>query len=345
MFSGSAIESRRRLPSWSGPFLVYALSIACLIWVYWDFDWRTGLPKIWAMHWPWVALAVICDIGVYVCQAWRWNLLLGPVARIPLWRSVRAIYIGLFANEALPLRTGEIIRVYLQSHWSRIPFPIAISSALIERLIDGVWIIVGFVLTTFFVRLPDNLVLGAGILGSVVAVLSVLLIFAVLERDQTHRLLDGKKWSKTLLLLVDGLNTMGRSRSFYAASAASMLYLLLQVIPIYAIVRGYGVDLSLASSAVVLVVLRLGTVIPGPPGNIGLFNAFAVLGLTLVGVDRQTAVGLSGVMFFAITVPLLLAGCVALFATGVKIGELHRHAQDQLRSRTPAPTPVDTSAT
>ncbi len=288
------------------------------------------------MHWKWVLLAVGCDISVYICQAWRWNLLLAPFASVPLWRTVRAIYIGLFANEALPLRSGEAIRVYLQSLWSHLPFSVTISSALIERLMDGIWLMLGFAITTFFIDLPENLLLGATILGAIVAALAILLGFAVVHRHHARRAFSGSRWAENLHLLVDGLHDIGRSRYFYYAAGASIVYFLLQVIPIYSIMRGYGVEVTLAEAAIVLVVLRFGTIVPGPPGNIGLFNAFAVLGLTLVGVDRQTAIGLSGIMFFAITVPLLLAGTIALAATGIKLAEIQRHAHSHIR-RTQAP--------
>lgn len=321
----------RRIPPWVGPVLVYALSAACLFWVYRDFDWKTELPRLRQMHWRWVALAVLCDISVYICQAWRWNYLLAPFARVPLWRTVRAIYIGLFANEALPLRSGEAIRVYLQSHWNHLPFSVTISSAIIERLMDGVWLMVGFALTTQFIDLPDNLVLGAQILAGIVLVLAILLGLAVIHKHGTKRAFAGSKWAEKVHVLIDSLHVIGRSRYLYYAFVASIAYFLLQVIPIYSIMRGYGVDTSVPEAAVVLVVLRFGTIVPGPPGNIGLFNAFAVLGLTLVGVDRQTAIGLSAVMFFAITVPLLLAGTLALAATGLKLAEIQRHAHSHAR--------------
>jgi len=99
-------------------------------------------------------LGVGCDILVYFCQAWRWNLLLRPVANAKLEAACAPSYIGLFANEILPLRSGEAIRCYLQSLWTDISFPVALSSAIIERLIDGVLLIVGFFLTTFIVELP-----------------------------------------------------------------------------------------------------------------------------------------------------------------------------------------------
>jgi len=322
---------RRFFPAWLGPAVVYAISIGCLLWVYRDFDWHAELPRLKQIHWLWILLAVTCDILVYVSQAWRWNILLSPVVRIPLGRSVRAIYIGLFANEVLPLRSGEAIRCYLQHLWSGISFPVAVSSALIERLLDGVWLILGFFLSTFFVNLDSNLKYGASILATLVMALGVLLAYAVHRRDEAQDVLANNRWLSVLRHLVEGLHAMGRSSSFWMASLASLLYLALQVVPIYAMIRGYGLDLSFGHAAAVLVVLRLGTVIPGPPGNIGLFNAFAVAGLTMLGVDRQTATGLSGVMFFIITVPLLLAGCVALFVTGARLREIQMKAQSHLQ--------------
>ncbi|MCC6369249.1 MAG: flippase-like domain-containing protein [Bryobacterales bacterium] len=333
-----ANRQRVKIPSWVAPTIVYAISIGCLVWVYRDFDWHHQLPRLKRIHWMWILLAASTDILVYVSQAWRWNLLLKPVVEVPILRSVQAIYIGLFANELLPLRSGEAIRCYLQSHWSNISFPVALSSALIERMLDGIWLILGFFLTTFFVRLDNNLKYGASILALLVVALALLLGYAVHRRSEAHDALARYRWLSVLRHLIEGLHAMGQSRSFYMAAAASVLYLGLQVVPIYAMIRGYGVDLSFGHAAVVLVVLRLGTIIPGPPGNIGFFNAFAVAALTLLGVDRQTAKGLSGVMFFVITVPLLLAGCIAIALTGLKLGELQRKAQSHLRRRRPEKT-------
>src|SRR6476659_6827780 len=88
-------------------FLTYALSVACLWWVLHDLDWKEFGENIRTIKWRWVAVAAVADVLVYVWQGWRWSLLLAPVERIPIERSVRAIYVGLFANEVLPFKTGE----------------------------------------------------------------------------------------------------------------------------------------------------------------------------------------------------------------------------------------------
>src|SRR5260370_14396884 len=185
--------------SWILPLLIWVVSIGCLFWIYRDFDWETELPRLQKIHWTWIMLGVGCDILVYFCQAWRWNLLLRPVANAKLGRSVRAIYIGLFANEILPLRSGEAIRCYLQSLWTDISFPVALSSAIIERLIDGVLLIVGFFLTTFIVELPDEIEFGAGVLAVLGAILRALLIYAVQPKDEVHHSLATQSLVSPLL--------------------------------------------------------------------------------------------------------------------------------------------------
>jgi uncharacterized protein (TIRG00374 family) len=326
---------RGYIPPWLGPAVVYALSAACLIWVYRDFDWKSEVPRLMHMHWGWLMLAIACDIGVYICQAWRWNLLLRPFAKVPLWRTVRAIYIGLFANEALPLRSGEAIRIYLQSQWNHLPLSLTISSAVIERLMDGIWLMLGFGITTLFIDLPEKLVIGAQILTGMVVLLAILLAFAVIQKTGGRHIATGNRWTERLHLLIDGLHDIGRSPYLYYSFGASLVYMTLQIVPIYAIIRGYGEDSTIMEAAAVMVVLRLGTIVPGPPGNIGIFNFFALMGLTLVGIDRQTAIGLSGIMFFLITVPLLLAGTIALAATGLKLAEIQRHAHTHLKQARP----------
>ena len=145
---------RRRIPRWVVPVVGYAISLVCLIWVYRGFDWEGELPKLMQTDWRWVTVAVLADILVYIIQGWRWKLLLEPLERLPLVQTIQAIYIGLFANEVLPLRSGEVIRCYLLSRWSRLPFSVVVSSAVTERLFDGTWLVVGFYTAAHFMDLP-----------------------------------------------------------------------------------------------------------------------------------------------------------------------------------------------
>jgi uncharacterized protein (TIRG00374 family) len=280
-----------------------------------------------------VTLAAMADLLVYVTQGWRWSLVLKPVGRPSFLRSIQAIYIGLFANEVLPLRTGEVIRCYLQARWSRIPFSVILSSAVVERLFDGIWLALGFLFVSRFgPDLPNYLLHGEKVLAGALAFTAVLLAIVIFWKHHAHRAVLRSRWSRVLWHVVEALHAMGRSRWFYAAFGVSLAYFALQIVPIYALMKGYGLDLSWGVAAVLLVVLRIGTILPQAPGNVGSFQFFTVLALQLFGVDKSTAIGFSTILFVVTTVPLWLGGLVAVLFAGTNIMHLQRAAHETMNS-------------
>jgi uncharacterized protein (TIRG00374 family) len=320
------------------------VSVACLVWWINGISWAELWEDIRELDWRWVTVAAIADVLVYVVQGWRWGLVLRPVTPISPWSSVGAIFVGLFANEVLPLHAGELIRCFLMARWSKIPISVTMASALIERIFDGVLLIAGLFFSLRYVRhfpLSQRHTRAIGIitdgsisLGVLIALGAVLLAIAMFWREQTlDALLDARLFSWAHVFIED-LHRIGHSRYLYFAAAVSIPYLLLQIVPIYAIMQAYGFDaVSWAQAATLMVLLRLGGVLPQAPGNIGLFQVVSTLVLTLFGAPVAMARRFAFILFVVVTVPLLLVGFVALIASGAKMGDIHREAQAEMRAR------------
>ncbi len=319
-------EKRRKLPSWLPQALGYTASAVCLAWVLHEYDFREIFRAIGMLEWKWVTLAVIADLAVYVVHGWRWKTLLSPVARLPFWRTVQAVYIGLFANEVLPLRTGEVIRCYLLAHWNKLRLSVSFASAAVERMIDGFWMVAAFIITAAFLDLPGYMVDFVQFLAALLVVAAVLFVYVIRHNQHAHAVVRETRWSNTLRHLVEGLHTMGRWRPFSRTVMVSLLYLVLQIVTVYGLMRAYGLDLSVWAASAVLVVIRFGTVIPSAPGNVGLFQASVVLALGLFEVDPIDSKTFSFVFFFALTLPLLIGGAVAVALTGLNLKEIRRRA-------------------
>jgi glycosyltransferase 2 family protein len=324
-------EKWSRIRRWLMPALGYALSAASLVWVFRGFNLQQTLADFATLDWRYVSIAVLLELSVYLAHAWRWNILLQPVARPSYWRSVQAIYIGLYANEILPLRTGELIRCYLVAHWSDFPMSIAISSAVIERILDGVWLVIALLITTQLVPLPGYLIEGTRLMGICLAVLLAILFFIAVHKQRAHAMVSENSWMSGLLHLIEGIHAMGNWRIMLATAGASLVYLALQIVPVWALMEAYGLDLSIWAAVVVYVVNRLGTVIPNAPGNAGVTQLFYVLGLQLFDVPQVTAKQFSLVLFGVLTLPLLIGGFVAVALTGLKIGDIHSRARTSVR--------------
>jgi hypothetical protein len=320
--------------------LSYCLSAGCLVWVLHGYPLTDLIPTIRALDWRWVGLAMGADLSVYLIHALRWDTLLGPVIRLRIWRTVQAIYIGLFANEVLPLRSGELVRCYLLAHWNDLRISLSFASAAVERLIDGFWMLTAFLITAAFVRgIPEDLILLVQAIGALLLVGGVLLGWIVFHKQHAHAAIREGRWAATLRHIVEGVHLMGNPRTMGWTAAISLLYLGVQVISYWALMKAYGLDLSFWAAGGILTLVRLATVVPNAPGNVGLFQVACVIALGLFHVETNDAKTFSFILFFALTLPLLVGGAVAVALTGVNLAELRDRAQRGLHADRTAPVP------
>lgn len=323
-------EQRRKKRHWVILIVSNLLSLVCLWWALRGINWREYPDEVRDINWWWIGLAAVADVTVYLWQGWRWSLLLAPVEEIPVHRSIRAIYVGLFANELLPLRAGEIIRCYLQARWSSIPFSVTLSTALIERIFDGFFLVLAlFACVRFEPRLPKQMAEVTTVLACIVATGAILAGFAMFHKTRIKAALSETSWHRHLRVLIDDLHMIGHSRFLYYAAVVTIPHLLTQVVPIYALLQAYpSVDASWRVAAILTVGVRLTSAVPQAPGNLGLFQGATILLLTTAfGYPGDVARRFALVLWAAVTLPLLIVGFGALAFTGAHIGELSRHAK------------------
>jgi glycosyltransferase 2 family protein len=308
---------------------VYSLSAACLVWVLRGYDLRQLVAPEPPLDWRWMLLAVAADLAAYVCHGWRWNTLLSPVSRLGFWRTVQAIYIGLFANEVFPLRPGEVIRCFLLAYWNDLRLSVGFASAALERIIDGVWLLIAFAAIVVRSDKRVDSMIAISVQGmAVVLIAAAAGFFWILRhRHHAHAVLRESRWAATVRHVTEGLQLMGNPRTLELTAAISLLYFALQVITMWALMKAYSLDYSIWVAGGVLTLYRLGTVIPNGPGNLGLGNVACYLALRFFELGEVEAKTFSLLYLAAQTLPLLAGGAIATALTGVKIGELRERAR------------------
>ncbi len=331
MEASATLPSPRKKPAWLPQVLAYGLSAGCMVWVLSRYSFSNLKGDLQTLDWRWALVAALAELGVYVCQAWRWNTLLGPVVRLRFWRTVQAIYIGLFANEVLPLKIGEPIRCYLLAHWGDFRISLGFASAAVERLIDGFWMLLALLITAAFIKLPEDFTILVRILEGVMLLGTAALIWVLHHHESDHAILKQSRWSAMLRHIVEGLHLMGNWRTLTITALISLLFAVLQIVPVYALIKADNMDLSFLAAAAISIIIRLATFIPAAPSNLGVLNVACVAALVLFDVERDVAKSFSIIMLGVLTVPLLIAGAVATALTGVNIGELRDRAHHSMR--------------
>ena len=310
----------------------YVFAGACLVWVFHDIQ----LEKLWqsmpAINWWLVALAVVFDIASYVCQGYRWQLLLRSAGPVSTRKATQAIYAGLFFNEILPLRIGELVRAYLVARWYSSNVVTIISSIAVERLFDAFWLFAGIGITVLFIPLPREVVSAAQTLGMAVLIVTGLLLCLILRGSNKKALLQQpltkrgwqpvRRFFAFLARIADEIRQLGTTRCFYYSLAVSSLILVLQILAFWLVMEAYKLHLSLGAGSAVLLLLHLGTVIPNAPSNVGTYQFFCVAGLVFFGVDKTVATGFSVAVFIILTLPLWALGLIATGRSGMTLKQI-----------------------
>ncbi len=326
--------------------LGYAIAAACLVWVFHDVGLRELAAHAKSITWGWVAIAVACDVLSYVCQGYRWSLLLRPSGKIPVFRATQAIYVGLLTNEIIPMRVGELVRMYLVSRWIKIDFVSVLPSYMVERLIDSVWLAVAVGLAAIFVPLPHEVIVGEEVLGAVVLALAAAFAIAVVRKERiTGPAVSGdsaadRRPLKAVSRLIDrmarGLHRIGFSRGLLLAAVASLGILVFQALAFWLIMAAMRLPLSIWQGAVVFLIVHLGTALPNAPSNIGSYQFFTVVGLAIFGVEKPVAASFSIVVFVLLTMPLWIIGLAALRRTGMSLSALRSEVARLGKVRSPS---------
>lgn len=309
----------------------YGVAIGSLIWVLRDFHIVRAIHDMANADWRLVLLGMILDVFSYGFQALRWKLLLTPFGKVRFNRANRSVFAGLFANLVFPLRPGEFLRSYLLSNSEEIPLGRVIGSVGVERFIDLVIATAALGVVSLLVEAPAGPsssirqfdraadTLGVIILGLLIVVVALVLhIEFKLGRDKGKEPGERRVPGRVMQALIV-LHAMGTAPSFYPAVAASLLIPFFQAMALWVLMHSYGLHLSFLAGIVVLLVINLGVSLPNAPANVGSYQFFCVLGLSIFQVDRSRATGFSIFAFIALTLPFVFLGFAALLRSGLSL--------------------------
>lgn len=305
--------------------LKLVISIAALAWAFHDLDLselgRVGRSAHWLLIFAAAALSVV-SIGVL---AVRWKEILTPLASTRVSMLLRAHYIGLFGNNAFPLRAGEFMRADFVRRRLDQSFISILGTIFIERSIDlGIvgLLFVALALTLAIPGLPSidgSVVLGAGLLLLVAGALA--LHFRSRLADLMRQRFPGAAEARKLL------GHLSTGRGLLALALASGVIWLLYFIRVQAVISSIGLPIDPALVALILVATAAGFLIPAAPGALGTYHMAVVFSMhDLYGIQLVDAQAAAILLHLSAYVPTTLIGFVVFLASS------HEPEQNMSRS-------------
>lgn len=293
---------------------------------WWQVTWASVKSANYLMLVPYLLLLGV----IHVCRTVRWGNLLSGIEQVRFKPLNEAAAIGFMMLVVLPFRLGEFARPFLIAQRSTIRRSAAMTSVVLERIIDGIIIAVLLRGLLFFVPGESaelaRIEFGANVMFLVFSGGLVFLVLARWQHDRVMALIRATIGrfapgpTEKVVHILDGfvgaLRQLPdrRNLTFFALFTAA--YWTMNGVGMWVFANAFDcstgaqlvcepLHLTLFQGFVVLSVLIIGLMIPAAPGSAGTFQAFILLGLS-VFVPKSVADS-SGVAYaYAIWVVQLL---------------------------------------
>ena len=291
---------------------------------------RGGLPllptadELRSLPFGYVGLYMTCSGLSAVVRAYRWTYLIRPIApSVPKLRIMGVCMVGFSSIFFAPLRSGEIVRPYLISQGGQVRFMQAAGAVGAERVIDGLVLtfctFVALSTATVISPLPSSLGdLPLPVSAVPAAVYSALLVFAAafavmlafyVARERTAHLTRrvlgvvsvrlGDWAATTLGRIADGLSFLPSRGNLLRFLRATVGYWSLAIFAQWVLLRGLGLDATLAQATTTVGVQGLGLLVPAGPG---MFGAYQIAGFSSLAMFFPMAqVKTAGALFIFIS--------------------------------------------
>jgi len=284
------------------------------------------------------AIPFLVVLGMfYWLKAYRWALLLRPLAPVRAGTVFPAIMIGFAGNIFLPAQLGELIRTYVLGNQLKLRKSAVLSSILLERVFDFLTILIILGITLVVERnLPEILVRGGYAIGGISA---MLLVFVIIYAHWTRPLLSllaavtrflPARLHASLLDQLEtaagGLAAIKDYRLMLMLMLSSLLQWGLLGICILVSIAAFHIQVPLSGAFLVLALMVATLTLPNTPGYFGPIQLAFTLALKPFGIDPASAFAAS--MFYHVLAyfSVLIAGFYYTRQLGLTFKRLSRES-------------------
>jgi|TARA_B110000263_G_C15257815_1_gene487328 uncharacterized protein (TIRG00374 family) len=326
-----------------------------LVFFFIQLDFLLTLERIRRANYFFLIPAISLYFCALYCRAYRWQFLLNPIKHVSITKLYPVVIVGYMANNILPLRIGELVRVYYLDLKQSINKAASLSTVAIERVFDGLTLLFLAAISSMFVPLIDLLEdLGGGIGLNWFMLTSIMTVpflgvatFMVLGSYYPYRLKNfiaimTKFLPKILALNINKLAGMFIEGLMVLRDPRKVLFVFLLSIPVWLMESGmyyliaFSFELNdildptelIGLSILLTSVSNLATSIPTAGGGIGTFEASAVATLILFGIDSNVAGAYIIVLHAALLLPVTFLGLIYIWFDKVSIFGLTKRSRN-----------------
>ena len=267
--------------------------------------------------------------------AFRWSKVCGGKVRFR--HTFTALMIGLFVNNVLPARIGEIARGYVLSKKTGLSLTYSLSTVLADRFFD----LVGLLAITFLF-LPEQ-ALPPAVSKAIFFLVALLIICIIgmilLSRKRFAGIIAAKlhnikkpffsKIAHRVLEIQENLKRVNSPLNLLGFTLLSVANWLSMSVAMYLTALSVGVKVNLVHMPFVCALLNMGLTLPSSPGYIGVYQFLLTYLLMIFAVPKSEAFTVSLLFHAMWYIPYNIVGALLLIKENLKFKEFQRVKENE----------------
>jgi uncharacterized protein (TIRG00374 family) len=331
-------QSNGKWRFWAGMLI----SLVCLGAIFYFIEPAEIVVALRTARYEYLLASALGIVAFLVLRAVRWRFLLDNDA--PWWTVFHIQNIGYMLTNLLPLRLGDVARAVLIGNVPPITIARGVSTMVIERILDLLFIVTLLPFTLSLVEQLPEWMRAAALASGFLALAGILVLivaanqrpFAMrLARNILTRLRLGRFESGLELLdnLLAGLSSLTRVRDGLILLVLSVLVWLPILLAYYFTLRAVHMQPTAEMTAFVVCAAAFSVALPSSPGQVGVFHAGVIAALQVLGQPAAESASFAFLYHALTMVVVILLGLWGIASTGATFRQVVASAQSLRRQK------------
>ena len=262
--------------------------------------------------------------------AFKWSKIAGSGVRFR--ETFVALVIGLFVNNVLPARLGEVARGYVLSKKKGLSFTYSFSTVLVDRFFDLIGLLI--LLFLFFPKHRLPLKVSQGIYILVAFLIICIIIMFIMSRENVANTLAGRlvkierpflsRVAKRIVEIQENLKRIHSPINFIYFICIAFLQWLSMSTALYFAMLTLDIPIKFVYVPFVCALLNMGISIPSSPGYLGIYQFLLVYLLAIFNVPKYEGFAVSMLFHASWYIPYNILGFAFLLKEHLKIREIRK---------------------
>lgn len=284
---------------------------------------------------PCIALLLI---GL-LARAVRWRVLLS--GGLTFWRSFHIMNVAYLVNGVLPLRMGEVARIFLASRVNPpVPMVKTAVTVVVERLLDLLAVVMLVAIGLIAGDIPPELRSAGVVMGGLGLGGFLTLVFLSRQRDLAHQLIKLvvaivpplKRIHPVDLLdhFLDGLAPLATIRTLFSALFWTGIGWFFSVMAGYVLMYTFYNNPSWSATCLYIAAAAFAIAVPATIGSLGVYEGSILIALNFLGYGNPAtiAIAFAAIVHGVNVLVHSVTGAIGFLHEGISLGQLSRGVRD-----------------